>query len=252
VREVIHQAQFAPTQASRKVCLLPRAEELTMEAANGLLKVLEEPPRGMVFLFLAENSGDLLPTTVSRSQVVRVRPNVDSDVTARLVSAGYKEDDARYLAGILEDEDELEAFISDPIDITVAEREAELVVAEAAGEELITLSVGSDPIVRRSASSRLLLMLVRGERGLAVSGSIAAARAGRDGAARLLSGLLAASFASLREGIKGDGRGSELAPTAWGRICRRIQRAQRALDRYTFMEGVFLSLFLDICKVDDG
>ena len=46
VREVIHQAQFAPMQAAQKVCLLPRAEQLTMEAANALLKVLEEPPHG--------------------------------------------------------------------------------------------------------------------------------------------------------------------------------------------------------------
>jgi len=79
VREVIHQAQFAPTQARQEVCLLPRAEQLTMEAANALLKVLEEPPRGLVFLFLAENPGDLLATIVSRSQVIHMVPSVDSD-----------------------------------------------------------------------------------------------------------------------------------------------------------------------------
>jgi len=88
-----------------------------MEAANALLKVLEEPPRGLVFLFLAENPGDLLATIVSRSQVVRMAPSVGSDSVSRLTQAGYEETDAHYLMEIVENESELEPFITHLVDL---------------------------------------------------------------------------------------------------------------------------------------
>lgn len=252
VREVIHQAQFAPTQATQKVCLLPRAEQLTMEAANALLKVLEEPPRGLVFLFLAENPGDLLSTIVSRSQVIRERPSIDVDSVSRLTQASYEEREAHYIVDTVENESELEQFIAHPIDLAHAKKEAAQVAAEATGTELIALATGDDPIVRRGATLRLLRRLTQGEHELAIVSSIAIARAGREAAARLLGQLLTASFSALREAVEEEGnhRADQprlgLDPTAWGATCQRIQRAQRALDRYTFPDGVFLSLFLGI------
>jgi len=255
VREVIHQAQFAPTQARQKVCLLPRAEQLTMEAANALLKVLEEPPRGLVFLFLAENPGDLLATIVSRSQVIRMAPSVGSDSVSSLTAAGYEETDAHYLMEIVENESELEPFITHLVDLPSARKEAWQVAAEATETELITLALGNDPIVRRAAASRLLLRLTEGDRELAVTGAIAVARAGRDAAARFLANLISISFSALREAIeketapRTDRLGlSSIDPAVWGVTCRRIQRAQRGLDRYTYPEGVFLSLFLSVVR----
>ena len=255
VREVIHQAQFAPAQAQQKVCLLPRAEQLTMEAANALLKVLEEPPRGLVFLFLAENPGDLLATIVSRSQVIRMRPTIEGDTISRLSAAGYEEEDARYLIEIAENEGELDLFITHPVNLPSARKEASQVVAEATGNELIALVLGNDPIVRHAAVSHLLLRLTRGDRELAVTAAIAAARAGRDSAAGLLANLLSVAFSAMREGIEQeeDRRTDQLGlsaidPALWGVICRAIQRAQRALDRYTYLDGVLLSLFLSVCR----
>lgn len=255
VREVIHQAQFAPTQARQKVCLLPRAEQLTMEAANALLKVLEEPPRGLVFLFLAENPGDLLATIVSRSQIIRERPSIDVDSVSRLTQVGYEEREAHYIVDTVENESELEQFIAHPIDLAHAKKEASQVAAEATGTELITLARGNDSIVRRAAASRLLLRLTEGDRELAVTGAIAAARAGRDAAARLLANLISISFSALREAIEKESapRTDRLGllsidPAVWGVTCRRIQRAQRGLDRYTYPDGVFLSLFLSVVR----
>jgi len=255
VREVIHQAQFAPTQAAQKVCLLPRAEQLTMEAANALLKVLEEPPRGLVFLFLAENPGDLLATVVSRSQVIRMVPTVDSDSVSSLTTAGYEETDAHYLMEIVENESELEPFITHLVELPSARKEASQVAAEATGAELIALAVGDDPIVRRAAASHFLLRLTQGDREFAVTGAISAARAGRDAAARLLANLILVSFSALREAIERESAPrtdrlglSAIDPAVWGVTCRRIQRAQRGLDRYTFLEGVFLSLFLSVVR----
>jgi DNA polymerase III delta prime subunit len=255
VREVIHQAQFAPAQASQKVCLLPRAEQLTPEAANALLKVLEEPPRGLVFLFLAENPGDLLSTIVSRSQVVRVKPTIESHSISRLIASGYKEDEARYLMEVVESEAELDNFLSHQVDLVSARKEATAVAGEATTSELVALTIGDDPIVRREATALFVKRLIRGERELAVAGAISISRAGREAAARLLNQLLNVSFSALRDRVREEddphAQGSFLSsidPQVWSDTCRRIQRAQRALDRYTYLDGIFLSLFLGMIR----
>lgn len=64
---------YAPAVGRRRVFLLENAETLNEAAANSLLKVLEEPPPYVVFLLLAPHPARLLPTLVSRSQIVRLR-----------------------------------------------------------------------------------------------------------------------------------------------------------------------------------
>ncbi len=55
-----------PNEAERKVYILPRAQDMRVEAQNALLKVLEEPPKYGVFLLLTDNAETLLPTVRSR------------------------------------------------------------------------------------------------------------------------------------------------------------------------------------------
>ncbi len=66
--------RFRPLEAPVRVVLVPEAERLTPEAANALLKSLEEPPPYAHFFLTAVSAEALLPTIVSRSQVVRFRP----------------------------------------------------------------------------------------------------------------------------------------------------------------------------------
>lgn len=54
-----------------RCCLIREAARLQEEAVNALLKILEEPPPGVVFLLTAESSASLLPTLISRSRVMR-------------------------------------------------------------------------------------------------------------------------------------------------------------------------------------
>lgn len=70
VREVIADAQLAPMRAPSKVYVLERAELLRATAANALLKTLEEPPAGVTFILCGRTVASLLPTIVSRCQVV--------------------------------------------------------------------------------------------------------------------------------------------------------------------------------------
>lgn len=67
------QAALAPFEARYKVFVLERAEALNRWAANTLLKVLEEPPQGVVFILTANQADQVLETIVSRCRLVALR-----------------------------------------------------------------------------------------------------------------------------------------------------------------------------------
>lgn len=73
VRDLIDDVALAPVRAKRKVFIIDRAELLRSFAANALLKTLEEPPDDVVFILLGRTSNAILPTIVSRCQVVPFR-----------------------------------------------------------------------------------------------------------------------------------------------------------------------------------
>ncbi len=65
---------YAPVVGRRRVYIIERAETLTESAANSLLKVLEEPPPYALFILSAPHPARVLPTIVSRSQMIRLIP----------------------------------------------------------------------------------------------------------------------------------------------------------------------------------
>jgi DNA polymerase-3 subunit delta' len=65
IRKLIETIYFRPTQARRKFFILT-SSALMKEAANSLLKVLEEPPEFASIFLLTQNAGELLPTIRSR------------------------------------------------------------------------------------------------------------------------------------------------------------------------------------------
>ena len=71
VRSLIHSAHYLPAEAPKKIFILTAASFMK-EAANSLLKVLEEPPATVHIILLAENPGELLPTIRSRCALVRL------------------------------------------------------------------------------------------------------------------------------------------------------------------------------------
>jgi DNA polymerase III subunit delta' len=72
VRRVIEHIYFRPSEARERVFIFTDSAFMK-EAANSLLKVLEEPPDFATIFLLAENSGELLPTIRSRSMVLQLR-----------------------------------------------------------------------------------------------------------------------------------------------------------------------------------
>jgi DNA polymerase-3 subunit delta' len=65
VRELIDRAHLT-SSAGRRVAIVDTADDLNRNAANALLKILEEPPAGALFLLLSNSPGRLLPTVRSR------------------------------------------------------------------------------------------------------------------------------------------------------------------------------------------
>jgi DNA polymerase-3 subunit delta' len=59
---------------SRKIILIDRADRLNMEAANCLLKTLEEPPHASLLILISASPEDLLPTLRSRCHIIRFVP----------------------------------------------------------------------------------------------------------------------------------------------------------------------------------
>jgi len=70
VRDVIFSASQPPIQGKRKVYVIHEADKMTQEAQNTLLKTLEDPPTAILFLLLAQNLKNLLPTVISRCQIL--------------------------------------------------------------------------------------------------------------------------------------------------------------------------------------
>lgn len=99
VREVLRQVSLRPALGRRKVFVLEQADKLTAEAANALLKVLEEPPEGTIFILTSGNREALPATVLSRCLQVPFRPVATARVAALLQKeAGLEEAEASYFA----------------------------------------------------------------------------------------------------------------------------------------------------------
>ena len=84
VRELERAVNLNPFEGSRTVIIIDGAGSMTPEAANALLKTLEEPPPGVLFLLLADDQDALLSTIRSRCQTLSLLPMPRRDMLAFL------------------------------------------------------------------------------------------------------------------------------------------------------------------------
>ena len=85
---VVSAASRTPFEAPRRVFVLERVDTMNDEAANTLLKTLEEPPSYVVLILLTDRPGQVLPTIASRCQPVRFDPAPPEAIAARLPVEG--------------------------------------------------------------------------------------------------------------------------------------------------------------------
>jgi DNA polymerase III subunit delta' len=91
IRGLQRLANLPPYEGKCKVFIIDDAEYLSTEAANSLLKILEEPPPRVVWLLLAAEEEHLLPTIISRCQRLELKP-VPSEQVQEVLINSYKVD----------------------------------------------------------------------------------------------------------------------------------------------------------------
>lgn len=99
-REVVARASLAPIEAERSVFLFPDAGSMTEQAANALLKTLEEPLAQVVFLLVAESEDDFPPTVASRCRTLHMGRVPQGELTEALRRLGLDEDTASGVADV--------------------------------------------------------------------------------------------------------------------------------------------------------
>jgi DNA polymerase-3 subunit delta' len=103
VRQMQKVLAYKPYEGRRRVCIIAAADRMAPHMSNILLKTLEEPPLHTVIVLLARHPRLMLPTILSRCQLVRFHPLPVALVSQWLSQQkGLDEKEARLLAGLSE------------------------------------------------------------------------------------------------------------------------------------------------------
>lgn len=98
--DIIHKLSLKSFESGYKVLILWMPEYLGTEG-NKLLKLIEEPPANTLFILVTENEGLVLPTIISRTQLVRIPPVAQEDIEQTLMAKARLNDvQARQIAAV--------------------------------------------------------------------------------------------------------------------------------------------------------
>lgn len=99
IREIINEMHLKPHESKRKVCIICDADRMNMWAQNALLKTLEEPPLYATLILLTTKGDSLLPTVISRCQIIKLQPvNLEIIEHYLVKNRGINEEQAHMLA----------------------------------------------------------------------------------------------------------------------------------------------------------
>jgi DNA polymerase-3 subunit delta' len=85
MRQIEREANFRPFEGKARVFLIDDADKLNDASANALLKVLEEPPKTSHLILITARPAMLLPTILSRCQMIRFSPLTPDEIESHLV-----------------------------------------------------------------------------------------------------------------------------------------------------------------------
>ncbi len=89
-----YQLHMRPFHGQRRIAIIDDADTILVEAANSMLKTLEEPPAGAVIFLIGSNEQRQLPTIRSRSQIVRFQGLAEEDIESLLLRDGLVDEPA--------------------------------------------------------------------------------------------------------------------------------------------------------------
>ncbi|MDG5766536.1 DNA polymerase III subunit delta' C-terminal domain-containing protein [Balneolales bacterium ANBcel1] len=94
-------ASLKPGEGRRNIIIISNVEKMRTDVVNSFLKLLEEPGKNVMFILTTDNVNSLLPTVISRCQLLPCQPLATEEVFEALRTYdGLPEDQARFLARI--------------------------------------------------------------------------------------------------------------------------------------------------------
>jgi DNA polymerase-3 subunit delta' len=132
-RVVLEKIALPPHEAPQRVVIVRDADQMSPGAANALLKTLEEPPAHTRFVLMTSRPGELLPTILSRTQLVRFAPLSDELVERVLVEKKIEAPLAKDLARLSGGSVEVALALADPESADDRKRAVEILRNAARG-----------------------------------------------------------------------------------------------------------------------
>ncbi len=108
VTNLIKEFSFKAVESTKKFFIIESSETMTSQAANSLLKFIEEPQNDCVAVLITERIHALLDTIRSRCQILTFSPLLSNEIATRLVEKGFGETQARLAAELTNDLEEAE------------------------------------------------------------------------------------------------------------------------------------------------
>ena len=88
IRIIHREMAYAPTEARCRIAVAFDADCMHRAGANSLLKILEEPPKQAVFILVSAHPDRLLPTVLSRTQRLHLKPLTREELTLQILKEG--------------------------------------------------------------------------------------------------------------------------------------------------------------------
>jgi DNA polymerase III delta' subunit len=160
VREVLADVGLKPFEAHMKGIIIEPAEHLGNEGANALLKTLEEPPSSTVIILISHRPKLLLPTIVSRCQLIRFSEDEGSRVSGHGINPLHPEGEGAEMRDTHVMHEEIVALLngSDPALLARKYFDSEgwevlpevLVIVESMIRDIMALRLGCDKVINES------------------------------------------------------------------------------------------------------
>ena len=110
IRELVSQFSQSGIENQRQVFIIERAEKMHVNAANSLLKVIEEPQSEIYIFFLTNDEDQVLPTIRSRTQIFQFKKQVTT-LISQLEEAGLVKNKAKLLAQFSQSQTEADKLV---------------------------------------------------------------------------------------------------------------------------------------------
>lgn len=106
INQLKYEMNYSSLESSQKIYIIKDADTLTLQAANRILKFLEEPTTNTIAILLTENSQSIIPTIRSRCQIIDLKPLNPIEFYTQLVDSGLTKERAQLFSALTNNLDE--------------------------------------------------------------------------------------------------------------------------------------------------